>query len=93
MSALASLFVGKPAHILAIAVVLLAVHFLMRRRPVYAARKRGPLLIAAAGWALYAGWEFLVDTATPDADIRVDLLVIWPLLGLLTLWAVVRSFV
>ena len=27
---------------------------------------------------------------TPEANIRVDLLVIWPLVAILTLWAIVR---
>jgi CDP-diglyceride synthetase len=38
--------------------------------------------------AVFAAWEWLVMTRTPDANIRVDLLLIWPALLLLTLWSV-----
>jgi hypothetical protein len=49
------------------------------------------LLLAAGGWLLYAAWEWLVLTKTPEANIRVGLLVIWPVLVILTLWALFRS--
>jgi hypothetical protein len=28
---------------------------------------------------------------TPEADIRVDLLLIWPCVGLISLWAIIKS--
>jgi hypothetical protein len=37
------------------------------------------------------GLEWLVLAKTPDANIRVDLLLIWPLIGIATLWAWVRA--
>ena len=49
------------------------------------------LLLAAGGWLLYAAWEWLVLTKTPEANIRVDLLVIWPVLAILSLWALFRA--
>ncbi len=32
-------------------------------------------------WLAYAAWEWLVLVRTPDANIRVDLLLIWPVIG------------
>jgi hypothetical protein len=43
----------------------------------------------AAMWLAYAGWEWLVLVMSPEANIRVDLLLIWPVIALATLWAVV----
>lgn len=37
-----------------------------------------------------AAWEALVQLRTPEANIRVDLLLIWPLLGALTLYGLIR---
>jgi hypothetical protein len=42
-------------------------------------------------WLAYGGWEWLVLANSPEANIRVDLLVIWPLIALTTLWAIVRA--
>lgn len=53
-------------------------------------RPAAALLVAALGWLAYAGWEWLVQIQTPEADIRIDLLVIWPLLAILTFWAIFR---
>lgn len=47
---------------------------------------------AGMAWLVYAAWEWLVLVKTPEANIRVDLLVIWPLLAMLTIWAVLRAF-
>ena len=46
---------------------------------------------AAVAWLAYAGWEWLVLVKSPEANIRVDLLLIWPVIGLTTLWALVRA--
>ena len=47
--------------------------------------------MAAGAWALYAAWEWLVQVRTPEANIRVDLLVIWPALALLSAWGLFRA--
>jgi amino acid transporter len=91
MTLLAAFFVAKPFNILLVALMLAAAHVLVRRRRPGRRPGRPSLLAAAVGWALYAAWEWLVKTRTPEADIRVDLLVIWPVLGVLTLWAVLRA--
>jgi uncharacterized membrane protein YqgA involved in biofilm formation len=88
---LASWFVGKPLSIAAVA-LLFFVGFLALRASVFgAARNSRMLLLAAGGWLIYAAWEWLVQARTPEANIRVDLLVIWPVLAILSAWAVFRS--
>jgi hypothetical protein len=73
---LAQPFVWHPARaaLVSLAFVLLALAF----------RRTGwrPLLIAAASWAVFAGLEFMAWRER--ADIRVDLLVTWPVLCLVT---------
>lgn len=51
----------------------------------------GSRFIAAVAllWAFYGCWEYLVQYKTPEANIRVDLLVIAPALAVLTIAAVV----
>ena len=91
MEWLASLFVGKPLNIAAVGAAFV-VGFLGLRASVFGgSRHPRALLAAAAGWLLYAAWEWLVQARTPQANIRVDLLVIWPLLAILSAWAVFRS--
>jgi len=48
-------------------------------------------LASAATWLLYALWEWLVNVRTPEANIRVDLLLIWPVLAALSAWALFRA--
>jgi hypothetical protein len=48
------------------------------------------LLWPAVFCLVFAGGEWLVMTGTPEANIRVDLLLIWPLLLLLTVWSLWR---
>jgi hypothetical protein len=48
--------------------------------------------VVAAACAVYAAWEWLVVTRTADANIRVDLLVIWPTISIISVWFGVRAF-
>ncbi|WP_251977548.1 hypothetical protein [Salinicola avicenniae] len=91
MESLVWLFVGQPLAIFAVAAAFLAA-FLVLRRTAFG-RRRHPrgLLIAALAWGLYAAWEVLVLWQTPEANIRVDLLLLWPALGLVSLWALYRA--
>jgi ABC-type proline/glycine betaine transport system permease subunit len=89
---LTSLFVGKPQNILAAAVVFLAGYLALRFTALGISRHPRPLLIASAAWGFYAAWERLVQIRTPEANIRVDLLVIWPVLAILSAWALFRAF-
>ena len=91
METLASLLVGKPLHILLIALAFVVGHFLLRATGMRSVAHPRALLVVAGGWALYAAWEWLVRFQTPEADIRVDLLLIWPLLALLSTWFTIRA--
>ena len=92
MEFLAGLLVAKPLNILVPAFLLFAAAFVTYRKAQGRGKSIRPLLIAGASWALYAGWEWLVQLKTPEADIRVDLLLIWPIVGILTLWAIYKLF-
>jgi len=91
MNFLASLLVAKPLNILAVAVVLLAGYLALRFTALGLARHPQPLLMAAIAWGLYTAWEWLVQSKTPEANIRVDLFVIWPVLAILSAWALFRA--
>lgn len=91
MEWLASSFVGKPITIAAVAAVFFIGFLTLRASAFGVARRPRALLIAVAGWLGYAAWEWLVRVRTPDADIRVDLLVIWPALAILSAWAIFRA--
>ena len=85
-----TLLVHKPLNILAIALVLGAFWAVAR----FGLRAPHPnaLLAPVIAVLLYAGWEWLVMVRSPEANIRVDLMLIWPVLLILTAWAVFRAF-
>ncbi|WP_094555658.1 hypothetical protein [Synechococcus sp. 1G10] len=82
MVATLSLLIGRPLLILAVALlwVLAALAF---------SRSRQSLFANTLAWLAFACWESLVQAITPEANIRVDLLLIGPLLIALGLWALV----
>ena len=85
------LFIGKPLRSAAVAAVFLVLYAAMRRwgagpHPT----SRWPLA-AAVAWLAYAAWEWLILVRTPEANIRIDLLVIYPALAVISLWALFRS--
>lgn len=92
MELLTSLFVNKPLNILVVAVLFLAGYLVFRFTAFGIARHPRSLLIASTAWGLYAAWEWLVQVKTPEANIRVDLLVMWPVLAILSAWAIFRAF-
>jgi hypothetical protein len=83
--------VQQPAHILLIAVVNLALWAACRATVLRMVPKSNVLWVPAVMWLAYAGWEWLVLVKSPDANIRFDLLVIWPVIALATLWAFLRA--
>lgn len=85
---LAAIFVGKPLNIAAVGVLFLAVHRTVEWRRAGGRRRLRTVGIA---WLLYAAWEWLVIATTPEADIRVDLLLIWPLLAIVSAWFSVKA--
>ena len=90
METLASLLVGKPQNILVVAIAFLVGYLVPRFTALGNRRRFGSLLIASVAWGVYAVWEWLVQAKTPEANIRVDLLVIWPMLAILSAWALYR---
>ena len=88
---LAGRLVGQPAHILLVAAVLAAAWVLGRATVLRGVPGANALWIPALLWLAYAGWEWLVVARSPEANIRVDLLLIWPVLGLTTAWALWRA--
>lgn len=92
MDLLATLFVGKPLNILIVAVVFILLYLIIKLLVNSDSLHSTPFLVIATVWGVFAAWEWLVITQTPEANIRVDLLVIWPLLAILMLWQFVRVF-
>jgi hypothetical protein len=54
-------------------------------------RRPGLLLVPAALWGVFAAWEWLVMTRTPEANIRVDLMLILPVILASSIWFVVKA--
>ena len=92
MELFASIFVGRPLNILALAVIFLVGHLVLRFTSLGSRRHPRSLLVASAAWGLYAVWEWLVVIFTPEANIRVDLILIWPVLLIVTIWFAIRAF-
>jgi hypothetical protein len=90
LETLSSLLVGKPLNILAVATVFLAGYLVPQFLAPSMRPRLRPLLTLSLAWGLYATWEWLVLTMTPEANIRVDLLIIWPILAILSAWALYR---
>jgi hypothetical protein len=85
-----AVFVQHPERSALVAVLFLAIWLLVRGRR-GPRRRASALLLPAAAWGLYAGWEWTLTRWSPTADIRVDLLVIIPLLCLATLLGIVMA--
>lgn len=88
---LARVLVAHPLHIFAVALL----HFGLWAGIGMTAMRGSPtgnvMWVPALLWLAYACWEWLVLVKSPEADIRVDLLLIWPLVGLATLWGWLRT--
>ncbi len=91
MQFLAWLFIGKPLSILAAAALFFAGYLTLRFTSLGKGRRPRPLLWVAVLWTLYALWEWLVLARTPDANIRVDLMPIWPILLIVSVWLTIRA--
>ena len=87
---LASLLVGKPVNILIVSMAFFVAYLVSRLTAPANRRRVRSLFIASVIWGVYAAWEWLVQALTPEANIRVDLLVIWPILAILSAWALFR---
>ena len=91
MEALAALFVGKPLIIAAVGLAFLIAYFVWHSMQPDSDRNPRALFLAAGAWLAYAAWEGFVMWRTPEADIRVDLLLIWPIVAILTVVSLYRA--
>jgi hypothetical protein len=85
-----AVFVQHPERSALVAVLFLALWLLVRSRR-STTRRVQALLIPAVAWGLYAVWEWALTHWSPEANIRVDLLVIIPLLLLATMIGIVMA--
>jgi hypothetical protein len=83
--------IQQPGHILLVATFNLALWAVCRETVLWTVPRSNVLWVPAVLWLAYAVWEWLVLMKTPGADIRIDLLLIWPAIGLVTLWALARA--
>lgn len=83
-------FVGNPVAIGAVAVTL-ATLWLVSRSGRLGARPGG-LAWAGLAWGVWAIWEGVVTQSTPTANIRVDLLLLVPVVLLSTLGGLAVAF-
>jgi hypothetical protein len=86
----ASRFVGNPVAIGAVAITLASL-WMVSQSGRLGGRPSG-LAWAAAGWGLWAIWEFAVVQTTPEANIRVDLLLLIPAVLACTLGGLLYAF-
>jgi hypothetical protein len=87
---LASLLVEKPANILIVSIAFFLAYLVPRFTAPAKQRRFKPFFVASIAWGIYAAWEWLVQAKTPEANIRFDLLLIWPFLGILSAWTLYR---
>ncbi len=82
------LFVQHPLRILAIGALLALIWVGLRVGSMgkRADSLRWPVLFSV----LFAAWEWYVLVRTPDANVRVDLLLIWPAFLAVILWSIWR---
>ena len=69
-------FIQNPALIALIGGLFFVAYLLLRGKP---ERRSSALLVPATAWLLWALWEWAIVVFSPEADIRVDLLLIIPL--------------
>lgn len=82
-------FVHQPLRILLLGALYVVAWAILRRRR--QGRQADCLLWPATLCLVFAGWEWLVAARTPDANIRFDLLLIWPVLLAVTIWSMWRA--
>lgn len=82
--------VGHPGVLVGVAGSFLALWAVGRVTGI--AERPSALIGIAAAWAAWAAWELLVRRASPEANIRVDLLLVLPVVLLGTVLGLVLAF-
>lgn len=90
LSNLLGWFVHQPLRLAALAALFILLWVILRRGIGNRAARSRAALYPAGFFLAFAGWEWLVMTRSPEADIRVDLLVIWPAAVIIVAWALIR---
>jgi hypothetical protein len=83
--------IQQPAHMLVFSASNLALRAAGRVTVLRAVPKSKGFLVPAVASRACAGWERLVLVKSPEADIRFDLLLLWPVIVLASRWALVLA--
>ena len=86
-----SKFVTNPAFLLLIGLLFFAAYLLLRGRDGNTLRSQA-LLWPGMAWTLWAIWEFSIARFSPEANIRVDLFLIIPLVLVVSIVGLVMFF-
>jgi hypothetical protein len=86
-----SFIVHRPLNLFIIAALFVIAYLVLHFTGLGEARRPGLLLVPAVAWGLYAAWEWLVMTRTPEANIRVDLLITLPVMLALSVLFVFKA--
>ncbi len=89
MEAFVGLFVRQPMILLAIAAFFVVGYLFTRKNPNLRAKA---LLAPAVLWLLWAVWEWGLLRFSPEANIRVDLLLIFPIVFIASAAGIVILF-
>lgn len=85
-----NVFVQNPALIALISGIFFGAYLLLRGNT--ALRSRA-LLVPATAWLLWAVWELAITLFSPEANIRVDLLLVIPVVLIAAAYDIIMLFV
>lgn len=90
METIGRLFVQNPAGLALVSGIFFAAYLLVRTRTLVT--RPNAFLWIALVWALWAIWELAILRFTPEADIRVDLLLIIPAALIVSIAGLIMAF-
>ena len=89
MDAFFKIFVAQPLLLLVISALFFIGYLFTRSNPNLRANA---LLAPAVLWLLWAVWEWIILRFSPEANIRVDLLLIFPIALIVSIVGVIMLF-
>jgi hypothetical protein len=89
METFTNFFVGQPLVQLVISGLFFVVYFLTMYNPNLRAKT---LLTPAVLWLAWGVWEWAITRLSPEANIRIDLLIIFPVVFIVSIVAIVMFF-